>query len=289
MVPAPAPVLTVPIPPGSEAVIAGQRVVMPGAPASLTYGMVRPEEVEAQKEEYGRNLDEQQRQGREALMFQTERHREFLRVQAEQQKLIAAGRWDQQLRAQEMQAEQEYQQELAKLREAARELKTALDAQAAQLAVEYHARKTQEELNYRIYEAELREWEEAQGRTADQIRNAEDRLQAQMAFAARRNTSSLRHADGLPEMPMDRWVPDGMGEVGAFFGGVGMQAAAAAVGAPAMAAPPAAAAQDQHLGCLAGQTAAHLAATNVSPYPMAANAAPNAAAAYSAMHSSAVY
>jgi len=275
--------LAAPVPPGSEAMVAGERIVMPGAPASLTYGMVRPEEVVAQKEEYGRNLDEQQRQGREVLTQQTERQREYLRMQAEQQKLIAAGRWDQHLRAQEIQAEQDYQQELAKLREAARELKTALDNQSAQLVVEYNARKAQEELNYRIYEAELREWEEAQSLSADQIRNAEDRLQAQMAFAARRNTAALRHADHLPEIPVDRWVPDGLGHVGAAFGGVAHPTAATTASPDAHA----------QLGFLAGQTTAHLAATNTSPYPLATSMAPSGAVGYSpiapAMHSSAVY
>lgn len=164
---------------------------MPDQPSNLTVGLVSPDEVAQQKEEYCRCLDEQQRHGLEVLKEQIQRQREYIRMQADQQKAIAAGRWDQHLRAQELAAEQEYQHEMAKLQEANRQLKTVLENQAAQLLVEFHARRTQEELNYRAYEVQLKEWEE--------------RLGSQLAFAAHQNTAARRHADQLPELPIDHW------------------------------------------------------------------------------------
>jgi len=252
---------------------------MPGAPSSLTYGLVSPQEVDAQKDEYARSLDQQQQQAREALVQQCDRQREYLRVQAEQQKAIAAGRWDQRFREQEMAAEQEYQQELARVREAARQLKVALEYQAAALVVEYNARKSQEELNYRIYEAEIREWEEFQRMSPGQIQNAEERLQAQLAYARDRDSASWRRLDELPELPVDRWVPEGFGAAGSNFGGV-------ASGYSAF---------NEANGATAGYAAAHamasaaLATSNASPYPLAQPASAAQFGGARGPHSSAVY
>lgn len=262
---------------------------MPGAPSSLTYGLVSPQEVDAQKDEYARSLDQQQQQAREALVQQCDRQREYLRVQAEQQKAIAAGRWDQRFREQEMAAEQEYQQELARVREAARQLKVALEYQAAALVVEYNARKSQEELNYRIYEAEIREWEEFQRMSPGQIQNAEERLQAQLAYARDRDSASWRRLDELPELPVDRWVPEGLGAAGANFGGVASgysvfnQTSFSAIGGP-----------PTH-GATVGYAAAHamasaaLATSNASPYPLAQPASAAQFGSVRGPHSSAVY
>lgn len=197
-----------------------QQLVACGIPSDLTYGLVTPEEVNEKRNEYSRSLDGQQRQARDALVQQFQRQQDYLQLQADQQKAIAAGRWDQRFREEEMQAEQEYQQEVAKLRDAARQLKTALSTQATQLIVEYNSRKVQDELNHRIYEAEFKEWEECQHLTAHQMNNAAERLNAQMAFACANNTTGKRQLGGLPELPVDRWVPDGLRELGGSFGGL---------------------------------------------------------------------
>lgn len=195
------------IPVGTEAIVLGERVTMPAPPTSMVVGLATPAEIERQKEEHMRDLDEQQRHRKEVLTEQTERQREYIRAQAQQQKAIAAGRWDQHLRAQEIAAEQEYQQQLSKLQEAARQLNTVLENQAAQLIVEYHGRKTQDEFNHRMYDTEMRNYNEQMYLTREQIQNAEDRLRNQLLFAARNNTPAQRKNDGLPEVPLDRWVP----------------------------------------------------------------------------------
>jgi len=224
---------------GSEALVAGERVVMPAQPSRLTAGLVGPDEIARQKDECSKALDEQEQQGREALVVQMQRQREYIRTQAEQQKQIAAGRWDQHLHSQEMAAEQEYQAQLGAAREAAAQLRTVLENQAAQLVVEYKARK-----------AELREWEMTRHLTPEQLLNAEERLRAQMAFAAQRNTVSVRREEGLPELPLSRWVPDGLGASGAVFGGV-------AHFGPGLDVPD-----------LSAHHAVQLVAKNVSPYPL---------------------
>merc|ERR1711948_202976 len=124
-------------------------IPVPSGPASLTAGMVTPEDVAMQKEEYKRGVDEQQKQGEAILNEQTLQQREHIRKQAEQQKALAMGRWDQHLRAQEIIAEQEYQTQLAKLHGTVRKQKVALAKQAAQMVMEYNSRKVQQEINQR--------------------------------------------------------------------------------------------------------------------------------------------
>merc|ERR1719336_2442343 len=120
--------------------------------------MINPWDVAMQKDDYKRNLDEQQRQGVSMLTQQTTRQREYIRMQAEQQKVLVNGRLDQHLRSQEMFAEQEYQRQLATLNEQARQQKLGLQKQASQLIMEYNRRRTQEEINHRQYEIQLQHW-----------------------------------------------------------------------------------------------------------------------------------
>lgn len=201
-------------PAGACAVVAGETVTMPGQPSRLTVGMVTLEDVAAQRHEYTRSLDEQQHQGEQLLAQQVVQQREHLKVQAEQQKVLAMGRWDQHLRAQELLAEREYQQQLASLREAAAQQRAVLEEQAAQLVMEYNARKTQQEINKRNYELQIRQWEAQQQQRQQQLlgldlsRTTKDELRLQVQRAMQQVGSVRRHEGHLPDLPLDSWVPE---------------------------------------------------------------------------------
>merc|ERR1719221_1823409 len=126
------------VPPGMQSVVAGEAITMPTQPQSLTRGMINPQQVAMQKDIYTKSLDEQQRQGAILLTQRTTQQREYIRMHAEQQKVLVNGQLDQQLQAQVMRAEQEYQQQLATLTEAARQQKLGLHQQASQLIMEYN-------------------------------------------------------------------------------------------------------------------------------------------------------
>merc|ERR1719221_406428 len=115
------------------------------------------------------------------LSQQFSQHKDYVRVQAEQQKALTQGRWDQHLRAEEMAAEQDYHLQIAKLQDAVRQHKLALQKEASLLVMEYNARRAQQEINHRQYEAELQQW--AAGRQAQLQRQdncIEEQLRAQL-------------------------------------------------------------------------------------------------------------
>uniref|UniRef100_A0A7S4V3P2 Uncharacterized protein n=1 Tax=Alexandrium monilatum TaxID=311494 RepID=A0A7S4V3P2_9DINO len=178
------------VPPGSCAVVAGETVTMPGQPSRLTAGMTTPEDIAAQRQEYSHSIDEQQRRGEAVLSQQAAQQREHLRMQAEQQKVVALGRWDQHLRAQELLAEREYQQQLAALRAAAAEQRAALEERASQLIMDYHARRTQQEVNRRSYQQQVRQWEAEQSQFQRGLQNMD---------LSRSTKDQLRLAQSLPQ------------------------------------------------------------------------------------------
>merc|ERR1712217_995804 len=171
-------------------------------------------DVAMQKEEYKKGIDDQQKQGEAILNEQTLQQREFIRNQAEQQKALAMGRWDQHLRAQEIIAEQEYQAQLAKLHETVRQQKVALAKQAAQMVMEYNSRKVQQEINQRHYEIQLQHWH-ANSATLDLP--FEDRLRFQAQVAAQQRQAMRRVGDNLPEIPLSTWIGAGQGTSGESF------------------------------------------------------------------------
>merc|ERR1712039_202256 len=178
--------------------------ISPSGPVNLTAGMVTPEDVARQKEEYKTTIDEQQRQGEAVLNEQTLQQREHIRMQAQQQKSIAMGRWDQHLRAQEIVAEQEYQQQIAVLHETVRQQKVALAKQAAQMVMEYNSRKVQQEINQRHYEIQLQHWH---ANSVGTHRSFEEQMRYQAQVHAQLRESRRRVGDNLPEVPLNVWVP----------------------------------------------------------------------------------
>ncbi|CAK9032426.1 unnamed protein product [Durusdinium trenchii] len=148
-----------PVPVGTQAMVGGKQIAMPPQPASLTRHLPPPDVVNAQKEQNYREVDEQLHQAQLLLEDQTRREKDFLRAQASQAKEVAAGRWDQHLRAQEISAEQDFQKSLAELHESARQMRLKLEEQANQLVVEYQARRTQEDINRHKHEVEMHHWE----------------------------------------------------------------------------------------------------------------------------------
>ncbi|CAE8654106.1 unnamed protein product, partial [Polarella glacialis] len=127
--------------------------------AALTRGHPRPDEIQAEKEREHQHIDLQMQQAQVVLQEQTNKERDFLRSQASQAKEIASGRWDQHLRTQELSAEQEYQQQLAKVHEDARQMRLILEQQSSQLILEYETRRAQEDINHHMHEVELHQWE----------------------------------------------------------------------------------------------------------------------------------
>mmetsp|Transcript_57932 Transcript_57932/g.139944 ORF Transcript_57932/g.139944 Transcript_57932/m.139944 type:complete len:162 (-) Transcript_57932:76-561(-) len=124
------------------------------------------------------------------------------------------GRWDQHLRAQELLAEREYQQQLATLREAAAQQRAVLEEQSSQLIVEYNARRTQQEINRRNYELQFRSWEAQEQRRQQQLmgldlsRSTKDELRLQFQ-SAMQQVGAVRRLEGhLPEVPFNAWVPE---------------------------------------------------------------------------------
>merc|ERR1712039_1070319 len=91
------------------------------------------------------------------------------------------GRWDQRLRAEEMAAVEDYHQQMARLQDVVRQQKLALQKQAAQLVMEYNARRAQQEINQRQYEVQLQQWE-AQHQAQEQLHTGliEEQLRAQL-------------------------------------------------------------------------------------------------------------
>merc|ERR1719188_1896327 len=127
----------------------------PIQPVGLTAAMASPQDIADQKVANMRSIDEQVQHGEDVLRQETLRQIEHLRLQAEHQKALAASQLDQRLRAQELAAERDYQQEMAQLQDSVRQWRLALQQQAAQLVVEHKARRIQEEVNYRHYEIQL--------------------------------------------------------------------------------------------------------------------------------------
>lgn len=202
-----------PVPAGTQAVAGGEMITMPPLPASLTAGLVSPQEVAAQKEEFQRTLTVQLQQAQAALSQQTEKQREFMRTQAEQAKALADSRWNQHLQSQEMSAEREYQQEVSKLQEAVRQAKVSLQHQASQLLLEYNSRRAQEELNLKSYEIDLKKWETEQLTNATWKKTPEERLreqrELQVQLTLHHEQAQHRAARQLPELPLAWWEGGG--------------------------------------------------------------------------------
>merc|ERR1712196_672599 len=117
---------------------------------------------------------------------------EFVRQQAAQQKAAAHAQLNQQMRAQENACEQEFQQQLALLQQAAYEQKVALETQASQLIMEYNTRKMQEEMHSRQYELQVKHWEAQQEFNAEMTRHSEEQQRTQAELAAKKKQMLIR-------------------------------------------------------------------------------------------------
>eukprot|EP00927_Polykrikos_kofoidii_P063763 TRINITY_DN5863_c0_g1_i4.p1 TRINITY_DN5863_c0_g1~~TRINITY_DN5863_c0_g1_i4.p1 ORF type:complete len:573 (-),score=135.54 TRINITY_DN5863_c0_g1_i4:107-1825(-) len=129
-------------PPHSQPQMPPQPQAMPGVappPASLTAGLPDPSAVERQKAGYMKSLDEQEKQSTGALEAQKKQQLDYLYAQADQQKKQAWMQIDQQVKQQEIALTQQYNQQLLQLNQQYHTQKAALEQQAMQLTMEYHA------------------------------------------------------------------------------------------------------------------------------------------------------
>ncbi|CAK0893292.1 unnamed protein product [Prorocentrum cordatum] len=102
------------------------------------------------------------------------------------------------------------------LHENARRQKLQLHKQAADLMLEYNARKAQEEINHRQYEIQLQHWEAENRTSAETARASEEQRRAQLELGGglglsqlsrqRQEQAACRATSGLPEFTVDRWM-----------------------------------------------------------------------------------
>lgn len=104
-----------------------------------------PETIQAQKESYAKDLEEQLRRGVEVLGDTHKKQTEALHSAATQERTRYNLAMDQQVKQQELQLSQEYNEQLMRLQQAAQAKRAELETQATSLTLEFQQRKVQEE------------------------------------------------------------------------------------------------------------------------------------------------
>lgn len=143
-----APLLAVPATPLSGVGLNAPKPVPvePLAPPCLTAGLPDPEAIERQKASYGKDLDEQLKQGSVVLNEQLKQQTDYLYAVGDHQKRQYALQIDQQIKSQEMVLAQQHNEQILMLQQAAQQQKAALEHQATALLLEYNQKKAEEDL-----------------------------------------------------------------------------------------------------------------------------------------------
>jgi len=185
-------------------------LMAPMPPAKLTEGLPNPQEVAQQKQEFARHIMVEHTENKAALQQQADQEKEFARVTAERYKALILGRLEVQMREEEMAAEHEYHNQLANLREAACQKRAALEKQASDLVVEYSARKAQDDVNRRNHQMQFHQWEAGRPDKAflEPPGSEAPSLRLKQQFATQPQHMSRRMDAGLPELPVNGWVPE---------------------------------------------------------------------------------
>lgn len=170
-------------------------------------GLITVDEVTIQKEELRKTLDLQLQQAEASLREQAARQREYLRSQAEQARVMVRARWDQQLRAQELAAEQGHMQEIQRLQEELRAAQASVRSQATQMVLAYHQRKVEQDMNLSRFNTELQQWEADYMLKAHFLQSGQVKSEAdlQRMLVLRQNQVQQRAMQHLPELPLTGW------------------------------------------------------------------------------------
>jgi len=142
------------------------------APQKFTEGIPDEVAIMRQKQEYGRNLDDQLHEGTRVLHEQNKKRKDYLNQVASQQKAQFNLQVDQQLKAQEMALDQQYSHQLMTLQQAAHEQQSALEAQANGLALDYQQKKAHEDFAFQQYEIQRSHYE-AQSKFSMELKRLE--------------------------------------------------------------------------------------------------------------------
>eukprot|EP00419_Tripos_fusus_P079837 CAMPEP_0172939670 /NCGR_PEP_ID=MMETSP1075-20121228/223646_1 /TAXON_ID=2916 /ORGANISM="Ceratium fusus, Strain PA161109" /LENGTH=474 /DNA_ID=CAMNT_0013801061 /DNA_START=27 /DNA_END=1451 /DNA_ORIENTATION=- len=189
---------------------AGMAPVPSKPPAKLTDGMPNPQEVAQQKQEFARHIMVQHKENEAILEQQAEHEIQHARRAAERYKALVLGRLEVQRREEEMAAEHEYHTQLANLREAACQKRAALEKQAGDLVMEYSARKAQDDMNRRNHQIQFQQWEAGRNEQMflEPPESESGRLRLMQQLGAQHQEMKKRVDAGLPELPVNGWVPE---------------------------------------------------------------------------------
>lgn len=182
------------------------------SPAKLTEGMPNPQDVAQQKQEFNRQIMVQHNQAQAVLQQQADYEIQHARSAAERYKALVLGRLEVQMREEELAAEHEYHNQLAYLREEAARKRAAVEQQAADLVIEYTARAAQGEINRRNHQMQYGQWEARRQEQLVSMPTVSESgcLQSLQQHAAQPQHMNKRADAGLPELPVNGWVPDGI-------------------------------------------------------------------------------
>jgi len=132
----------------------------PAPPPSLLEGLPEPASIESQKIQYHTSLDEQHGSAVHVMKMQLDHQIESIRQQAEAQKQHYNLNLDQQTGTSKISLTHQYNKQLMQLREAAHHQKNILEKQASGLELDYHTRKSQQDLKMARYDAQVRHYGE---------------------------------------------------------------------------------------------------------------------------------
>eukprot|EP00930_Biecheleria_cincta_P067943 TRINITY_DN5492_c0_g1_i4.p1 TRINITY_DN5492_c0_g1~~TRINITY_DN5492_c0_g1_i4.p1 ORF type:complete len:586 (-),score=115.05 TRINITY_DN5492_c0_g1_i4:114-1871(-) len=172
-----------PLPPVPPPGFLGQEVlpnpVEPQEPPSLTAGIPDPASIDRQKANYSKGLDDQLKHGTDVLAQQLQQQSDYLFKMGDQRKRQYALQVDQEIKQREMELAQQHNEQLLLLQQAAQQQKSALEHQANALLLEFHQKKSQEDLIFQQYQFQKRQYE-----TQLQYNEEMKELQAQQRAAA---------------------------------------------------------------------------------------------------------
>eukprot|EP00927_Polykrikos_kofoidii_P043833 TRINITY_DN3792_c0_g1_i1.p1 TRINITY_DN3792_c0_g1~~TRINITY_DN3792_c0_g1_i1.p1 ORF type:complete len:440 (+),score=77.93 TRINITY_DN3792_c0_g1_i1:52-1371(+) len=148
----------------------------PGPPESLLAGIPDPSSIEMQRSAFSNSLEEQKARGEEALKVQQQEHTKYIYQTAEAQKRQLMLQIDQQAKQQELALSQQFSHQVMSLNQEYQTQKIALEKQANELVMDYHRRKSMEDMNIQQYEIQRKAHDE-QARFVQELHQTTRELQ----------------------------------------------------------------------------------------------------------------
>lgn len=132
-----------------------QLPVLEGTPAPApSSGLPDPRQIETQRGQYMKSLDDQLKEGADVLNQQLKQQQDYLLRMGDQQKRQFGLQVDQHIKHQELELVQQHNHQLLMLQQAAQQQKVALEQQANSLLIEYNQKKANEDLTAQMYQFE---------------------------------------------------------------------------------------------------------------------------------------